>query len=186
MDEYVNEEVDPTAKDVHLLITEDGRGLAGGIFFIRNSPQGHALVRSVYGDAGTVYDRHDLKDQWSFLWHLIRPKATGSVKPAELELGSRQSSGNSWEMFEYRDGVRLLPQKYLNSYPWASCRPSHHCFEDEEDLVVSFITLSSFSKEMAFAMLEKFLHQSLASFKRVLGLPGAEEAHERARREGLV
>ena len=33
----------------HLIITEDGRGLAGGSFMIRNSPEGRALVESVYG-----------------------------------------------------------------------------------------------------------------------------------------
>jgi hypothetical protein len=42
-------------------------------------------------------------------------------------------------------------------------------FNDPEDLVVSFITLSSFSKEMAFAMLNKFLDQSNESYKKVTG-----------------
>ncbi|CAD7933986.1 unnamed protein product [Amoebophrya sp. A25] len=72
-------------------------------------------------------------------------------------------------MLEYRDNVRLIPQKYLNAYPWASCRPSHHCFNDDEDLVVSFITLGSFSKEMAYAMLHKFLHQSKKSYEKITG-----------------
>lgn len=60
---------------------------AGGIFFVRNSPEGKALVSSVYGEVDNVYNRHDLKDQWSFLWHLMRPKATG-MKPAELSGGN--------------------------------------------------------------------------------------------------
>lgn len=64
-----------------MLITEDGRGLAGGIFFIRNSYEGKAFIESIYGDKNTVYDRHDLKDQWSFLWQLVRPKATKEVRP---------------------------------------------------------------------------------------------------------
>ncbi|CAD7933984.1 unnamed protein product [Amoebophrya sp. A25] len=93
LDEYVNEETDPAAKDVHVLITEDGRGLAGGIFLIRNSPEGRAIIQSVYGERNTVYDRHDLKDQWSFLWHFIRPKATG-LRPQEIArlLASRSGS----------------------------------------------------------------------------------------------
>ena len=57
----------------------------------------------------------------------------------------------------------------MNAYPWISCLPSHHCFDDAKDLVISFITLSSHSKEMAMAMLNKFLHQSLASYERITG-----------------
>lgn len=48
LDEYVNEDLDPSAKDVHVLITEDGRGLAGGIFMIRNSPQGMTTLRMFF------------------------------------------------------------------------------------------------------------------------------------------
>ena len=55
------------------------------------------------------------------------------------------------------------------SRPRSSCRPSHHCFDDDTDLVVSFITLSSFSKEMAFAMLHKFLYQSFDSYAKITG-----------------
>ena len=65
-----------------------------------------------------------------------------------------------------------MPQKYMNAYPWASCRPSHHCFDDdpaEKNLVISFITLSSFSREMAYAMLNKFLEQSLKSYEKIMG-----------------
>eukprot|EP00392_Amoebophrya_sp_AT5.2_P008593 g8621.t1 len=174
LDEYVNEDTDPEAKNVHVLITEDGRGLAGGIFLIRNSKEGREIIESVYGGAlNNVYDRHDLKDQWSFLWHFIRPKATREIKPVELtdyaatgESGTRR---RTWGMLEYADKVRLVPQKYLNAYPWASCRPSHHCFDDDEDLVISFITLGSFSKEMAYAMLNKFLDQSLKSYAKLTG-----------------
>ena len=75
LEQYVPES-SPDSKDVHLLITEDGRGLAGGAFLIRGSDEGRKLVESVYGTAvNHPYDRHDLKDQWSFLWHLMRPKA---------------------------------------------------------------------------------------------------------------
>ena len=89
--------------------------------------------------------------------------------PAYERLVPKQKGQRTWPSYEYRDNVRLVPQKYLNAYPWASCRPSHHCFEDDEDLVVSFITLSSFSKEMAYAMLNKFLEQSLKSYEKIMG-----------------
>lgn len=70
--------------------------------------------------------------------------------------------------FEWVDQVRMVPQKYLNAYPWASCRPSHHCFNDQEDLVISFITLSSYSKNFAFSLLNKFLRQSIASYEGIV------------------
>merc|ERR1719217_27311 len=39
-------EIDP---DVHWMISEDGRGLAGGNWIVRNSHRGRDFLRSVYG-----------------------------------------------------------------------------------------------------------------------------------------
>eukprot|EP00397_Hematodinium_sp_SG-2012_P051925 GEMP01061129.1.p1 GENE.GEMP01061129.1~~GEMP01061129.1.p1 ORF type:complete len:283 (+),score=43.20 GEMP01061129.1:439-1287(+) len=136
--------------DVHFFITEDGRGLAGGSFIVRRTPKGKEFLESVYGPG--PYDDHDLRDQWSFLWHLVRPAAT---KP---ELGGT---------IGYPSFVRLVPQQWLNSYPWALCRPSHRCFDDDTDFIVSFISLSSLSREVAFAMLDKFLQQSMRSYEKM-------------------
>lgn len=139
---------DAENQDVHFFISEDGRGLAGGAFIVRNSVEAATFLKSVY--APGPYDDHDLRDQWSFLWHLVRPGATKSS-----------------EGFGYPSFVRLLPQQWLNSYPWALCRPSHRCFDDDSDFIVSFISLSSLSKEVALAMVNKFLHQSMESHARL-------------------
>jgi hypothetical protein len=147
--------------NVHFIISEDGRGLAGGNWMVRNSEWGRRFLRSVLGpddEAQNPFMRHDLRDQFSLLWHLVRPGATRGM-PSQKPGGRVEA----WGDIEYIPEVRLVPQKWFNAYPWAFCRPSHHCFEDGEDFIVSFITLSSVSREMAFALLNKFLHQSLAS-----------------------
>lgn len=146
--------------NVHLLISEDGRGLAGGNWMVRNSEWGRSFIRSVLGpddERTNPFMRHDLRDQFSLLWHLVRPGATVGV-PTQAP----QRPVSAWSDFGYIPEVRLVAQRWFNAYPWAFCRPSHHCFEDGEDFIVSFITLSSVSREMAFALLNKFLQQSLA------------------------
>ena len=61
---------------------------------------------------------------------------------------------------QYPPQVALVPQRLMNAYPYALCRPSHHCFEDGEDFIVSFITLGSQSREMAWHLLNEFAHKS--------------------------
>ncbi|CEM36601.1 unnamed protein product [Vitrella brassicaformis CCMP3155] len=177
---------------VHLLISEDGRGLAGGNWLVRNSPWSKQFLREVYGPDGpsNPFLRHDLRDQFSLLWHLIRPLATTPIPPLPLPLRQDSSTGSaglqmydlskinggnpwrpaSWDELEYPTQVRLVPQRWINAYPWAICRhtPSHHCFNDRDDFVVAFPTLTSFSDDMVEAFLEKFLNQSLASRETVL------------------
>eukprot|EP00386_Alphamonas_edax_P008359 GDKI01027437.1.p1 GENE.GDKI01027437.1~~GDKI01027437.1.p1 ORF type:complete len:461 (+),score=90.85 GDKI01027437.1:53-1435(+) len=164
-------ELDP---NVHFIISEDGRGLAGGNWIVRNSRQGIAFLEDVYGESDerkNPFMRHDLKDQFSLLWHLVRPRATAPVPPTPSSI-RRESEGrgglagmDTWDELEWLPEVRLLPQQWINSYPWMICRHthSHRCFEDGHDFMVSFPTMGGFSKPLMSAMLEKFLHQSLNS-----------------------
>jgi hypothetical protein len=124
--------------------TEDGRGLSGGNWIAKNSDFAKNLLRTSLDTP--AFDLWDLKDQFSLLWQLLRPSV--SLTPEEF---AKTPGG-----LGYPDNVRLIPQKYINAYPWALCRPSHHCFEDGEDSIVSFITLGSLSRDMAFAMLHSF------------------------------
>ena len=128
-------------------ISEDGRGLSGGNWIAKKSPWSIELLERVYNDP--VFDQYDLKDQVSLLWNVLRP----SVSMTQEE--HLQSHGG----LGYPNQIRLIPQRLINAYPWSLCRPSHHCFEDGVDFIVSFITLSSLSRDMAFALLEGFAHR---------------------------
>ncbi|KAF4743281.1 hypothetical protein FOZ62_028264 [Perkinsus olseni] len=134
---------------------------------IRNSDWSRSFLRSVLGPLDEVhpYDRHDLKDQFALLWHVLRPLATTREvpEPARAEFSDVRVAG--WPELQYIPEVRLIPQRLINAYPWALCRPSHHCFQDDEDFIVSFITLSSQSREMAFAMLNKFRAQAMSNYE---------------------
>ena len=152
--------------DVHFLISEDGRGLAGGNWMAKNSQWTISFLQSVLGTNDPLqhpYNRHDLRDQFSLLWHLVRPSATNfeAVAPAG------HVRATDWRYLEYLEKTRIIPQRLINAYPWALCRPEHHCFEDGKDFIVSFITLGSLSREMGFAMLENFLNQSLSSYQKI-------------------
>merc|ERR1712226_1715340 len=90
-------ELDP---EVHLLISEDGRGLAGGNWIIRNSPRGRDFLREVYGPDDpklNPYMRHDLRDQFSLLWHLVRPGVSLPM-PAEpvIAAGGTPQPPEAW------------------------------------------------------------------------------------------
>ncbi|KAF4682653.1 hypothetical protein FOZ62_013837 [Perkinsus olseni] len=153
--------------DVHFLISEDGRGLAGGSWMIRNSDWSRSFLRSVLGPLDEVhpYDKHDLKDQFALLWHVLRPLATTREVPEPTRTEFTDVRVAGWPELQYIPEVRLIPQRLINAYPWALCRPSHHCFQDDEDFIVSFITLSSQSREMAFAMLNKFRAQAMSNYE---------------------
>lgn len=127
-----------------LYISEDGRGLSGGNWIVRNSQWSKSLLRSVL--ANPDFDKFDLKDQFGLLWTLLRPGAEFIDTPL-INLG-------------YPEDTALVPQRLINAYPWSLCRPSHHCFEDGKDFIVSFITLSSLSSEMAFTLLNSFATRS--------------------------
>uniref|UniRef100_A0A0G4GD06 Nucleotide-diphospho-sugar transferase domain-containing protein n=1 Tax=Chromera velia CCMP2878 TaxID=1169474 RepID=A0A0G4GD06_9ALVE len=70
--------------EVHLIISEDGRGLAGGNWLIRRSDWSISFLRSVLGPSGDLmslnpFDRHNLKDQFSLLWHIVVPETLRAV-----------------------------------------------------------------------------------------------------------
>ena len=135
---------EPGNSKADLFISEDGRGLSGGNWIIRNSPWSIQLLKTLLHNP--EYDEWDLRDQFSLLWTLLRPSVSKTVQDVE----------RTWGGLGYPDNVRLIPQRLLNAYPWSLCRPSHHCFEDEKDFIVSFITLSSLSREMGFTLLDSF------------------------------
>jgi len=124
-----------------LYISEDGRGLSGGNWIVKNSDFGKKLLKNIFENFD--FDNWDLRDQFGFLWTLVRPG---------LILGSFDLISKN---HGYPHQVGLLPQRLINAYPWSLCRPSHHCFE-EGDFIVSFITLGSQSRTMAFSLLENF------------------------------
>jgi hypothetical protein len=131
--------VDP---DIDLYISEDGRGLSGGNWIIRYSDWSIKFLDSIYSNSH--FDQFDLKDQFGLLWTLL----SGSIfEPYNT------TTRNIWG---YPSNVGLLPQRLINAYPWSLCRPSHHCFEDSKDFIVSFITLGSQSREMAWNLLMNF------------------------------
>lgn len=169
-------ELDP---DVHFLVSEDGRGLAGGNWIVRNSPAGRAFLSEVYGpdsEAENAYMRHDLRDQFSLLWHLVRP-GVSLPTPTESAVSGVPSAPRSWDDIGYMRGVRLVPQEFLlGSYPYVSCSQpgdrAHRCFEGSRetaaagrppDFIVSVPLLGSLPQNMAQAILDRFLLESLGS-----------------------
>lgn len=127
----------------HLFISEDGRGLSGGNWIVRNTEWSRDLLSLILSNI-EIFDLWDLKDQFALLWSLLRPELL-----QENVLGSLHDMG-------YPKEVLLVSQKLLNAYPWSLCRPSHHCFEDGVDFIVSFITLGSQSRAMAKGLVQNF------------------------------
>ncbi|CAK0840527.1 unnamed protein product [Prorocentrum cordatum] len=175
-------EIDP---EVHFLISEDGRGLAGGNWIVRNSPEGRRFLTEVYGQdepERNPYLRHDLRDQFSLLWHLVRP-GVSVPKPTEraLQLGAAAPAAPAgWPDVGYTPGVRLVPQEMLlGSYPHVSCSNqgdrAHRCWqgaaEGGADFIVSVPLLGSLPQDMAQAMLDRFLLEAVGS----LGDPAYEQ-----------
>ena len=134
-----------------LFISEDGRGLSGGNWIVRNSEWSKSLLKGILENP--VFDLFDLKDQFGLLWTLLRP-GVGAKAANTSEVDLTQSMG-------YPNQVSLVPQRLLNAYPWALCRPSHHCFEDGRDFIVSFITLGSQGREMARNLVSGFAHRAV-------------------------
>mmetsp|Transcript_11907 Transcript_11907/g.27773 ORF Transcript_11907/g.27773 Transcript_11907/m.27773 type:complete len:485 (-) Transcript_11907:44-1498(-) len=172
-------ELDP---EVHFLISEDGRGLAGGNWIIRNSPAGRAFLAQVYGNSDDPelhpYMKHDLRDQFSLLWHLVRPGVSVPTPPERPSPG-QPLVPEFWPDIGYATGVRLVPQDLLlGSYPFVSCSQSgdqaHRCFQGGEgippDFIVSVPLLGSLPQDMAQAILDRFLLESMGS----LGKPDYE------------
>lgn len=175
-------ELDP---EVHFLISEDGRGLAGGNWIVRNSAQGRGFLREVLGEddaAQNPFMRHDLRDQFSLLWHLVRPGASVPL-PSEIQAAHADvpEPPQTWTDVGYLPGVRLVPQEMLlGAYPHVSCsQPSdraHRCFRDAEgqapvDYIVSIPLLGSLPQNMAQAVLDRFLLEGLGT----LGEPAYEQ-----------
>jgi len=129
-----------------LYISEDGRGLSGGNWIAKRSIWTINLLSSIY--ESPVFDQYDLKDQFGLLWSLLRSSVTALY------------DGQNISKLGYPANVGLVPQRLINAYPWALCRPSHHCFEDGEDFIVSFITLGSQSREMAWNLLFNFFYRN--------------------------
>merc|ERR1711920_853248 len=157
---------------VHFLISEDGRGLAGGNWIVRNSAKGREFLREVYGVDDmqqNPFMRHDLRDQFSLLWHLVRPGVSLPM-PAE-PAGEVLRPPESWSHIGYMPGVRLVPQEFLlGSYPFVSCSQpgdrAHRCFQGSSasqlasDFIVSIPLLGSIPQNMAQAILDRFLLES--------------------------
>lgn len=166
-------EIDP---DVHFLISEDGRGLAGGNWIVRNSPVGREFLAEVYGPEDVnqnPYMRHDLRDQFSLLWHLVRP---GVSLPLPEEPPAIAPPRPSWGSIGYLKLARLVPQELLlGSYPFVSCSQpgdqAHRCFGDAADFIVSVPLLGALPQQLAQGILDRFLLESLGS----LGDPVYEE-----------
>lgn len=175
-------ELDP---DVHFLISEDGRGLAGGNWIVRNSDAGRTFLKEVYGSedpATNPFLKHSLRDQFSLLWHLVRPGVSKPLPSEEqVQAGAPLSPPKSWTDVGYLSGVRLVPQELLlGSYPFVSCsQPSdsaHRCFEAAgeavpggaaalaTDFIVSLPLLGDLPQNMAQAQIDRFLLEGLGSF----------------------
>lgn len=167
-------EIDP---DVHFLISEDGRGLAGGNWIVRNSPRGRKFLRDVYGaddSAANPFLRHDLRDQFSLLWHLVRPGVSIPLPPETQVPPEAPVKPSSWVEMGYAPGVRLVPQDHLlGSYPHISCSQpsdkSHRCFQEKSpgfsnaDFIVSVPLLSSLPQNLAKVMIDRFLLDGIGS-----------------------
>lgn len=169
-------ELDP---DVHFLLSEDGRGLAGGNWLVRNSPQGRSLIREVYGSSDDPavhpYLRHDLRDQFSLLWHLVRPGVSLPMPTEQAAAGAAPSRPTSWADVGYRPGVRLVPQELLlGAYPHVSCSQpgdrAHRCWRPG-DFIVSVPLLGALPQDAAQAILDRFLLEAVGSL--------GDEAYER-------
>eukprot|EP00928_Gymnodinium_smaydae_P013681 TRINITY_DN14978_c0_g1_i2.p1 TRINITY_DN14978_c0_g1~~TRINITY_DN14978_c0_g1_i2.p1 ORF type:complete len:529 (-),score=63.34 TRINITY_DN14978_c0_g1_i2:50-1600(-) len=182
-------EFDP---DVHFLISEDGRGLAGGNWIVRNSPQGRAFLRSVYGSEdqdSNPYLQHDLRDQFSLLWHLVRPGVSVPMPPEQRTADvARPPQPSRWEDVGYTPLARLVPQELLlGSYPHISCSQpgdrAHRCYQTaseaaaqgstavDGDFIVSVPLLGALPQQMAQAILDRFLLESIGA----LGQPAYEQ-----------
>eukprot|EP00931_Biecheleriopsis_adriatica_P069602 TRINITY_DN43427_c0_g1_i1.p1 TRINITY_DN43427_c0_g1~~TRINITY_DN43427_c0_g1_i1.p1 ORF type:complete len:495 (-),score=67.09 TRINITY_DN43427_c0_g1_i1:197-1681(-) len=175
-------EIDP---DVHFLISEDGRGLAGGNWIVRNSIQGRAFLKEVYGNDDqslNPYMRHDLRDQFSLLWHLVRPGVSVPMPKETASQDMMPAVPTSWDAIGYQPGARLVPQDLLlGSYPFVSCSQpgdqAHRCFggdgltSNSNDFIVSIPLLGSIPQQMAQALLDRFLLESLGT----LGQPAYEQ-----------
>eukprot|EP00930_Biecheleria_cincta_P082811 TRINITY_DN72460_c0_g1_i1.p1 TRINITY_DN72460_c0_g1~~TRINITY_DN72460_c0_g1_i1.p1 ORF type:complete len:509 (+),score=82.59 TRINITY_DN72460_c0_g1_i1:37-1563(+) len=179
-------ELDP---GVHFLISEDGRGLAGGNWIVRNSREGREFLREVYGpddEKQNPYMRHDLRDQFSLLWHLVRPGVSVPM-PEEHDSSEAAAAGampaapTSWPGVGYLSLARLVPQELLlGSYPYVSCSQpgdrAHRCFGGDglspvRDFIVSVPLLGAIPQQMAQAILDRFLLESLGT----LGQPAYEQ-----------
>jgi len=155
-------------------LLQDGRGLAGGNWIIRNTAQGRAFLRDVYGSEDSKSNpflRHDLRDQFSLLWHLVRP---GVSTPMPAEAPDRSSAAlappRSWLDIGYLPGVRLVPQEMLlGSYPHVSCSQpgdrAHRCYSSgpPKDFIASVPLLGALPQNIAQAILDRFLLESLGS-----------------------
>lgn len=179
-------ELDP---EVHWLISEDGRGLAGGNWIVRNSPGGRQFLRGVYGNSDDPevhpYLRHDLRDQFSLLWHLVRPGVSVPWPPEQQDLATANLAApvqrpGAWPHMGYLPGVRLVPQELLlGAYPHVSCSQpgdrAHRCLQQptgaRDDFIVSIPLLGSLPQDMAQAVLDRFLLHSVGS----LGEPSYEQ-----------
>lgn len=170
-------EIDPL---VHFLISEDGRGLAGGNWIVRNSREGRAFLSEIFGsddESQNPYMRHDLRDQFSLLWHLVRPGV--SVPMPREEAVSMPQAPKSWSAIGYRELARLVPQDLLlGSYPYVSCSQpgdqAHRCFGEgpkDKDFIVSVPLLGALPAQLAQVLLDRFLLESLGSF----GQPAYEQ-----------
>ncbi|CAE8643590.1 unnamed protein product [Polarella glacialis] len=175
-----------TVRCGHRACLQDGRGLAGGNWIVRNSPKGRAFLREVYGPedvSSNPFMRHDLRDQFSLLWHLVRPGVSVPMPPETRwsSLGSPPPPPVSWASMGYMPGVRLVPQELLlGAYPHVSCSQpgdrAHTCYgasgaADAKDFIVSVPLLGALPQNLAQAMLDRFLLESLGS----LGQPAYEQ-----------
>jgi len=176
-------ELDP---DVHFLISEDGRGLAGGNWIVRNSPRGHEFLHEVYGTEDPKQNpflRYDLRDQVSLLWHLVRPGVSRPM-PTEPKAVSVPLAPQRWDDIGYLPGTHLVPQEFLlGSYPYVSCSQpgdsAHRCFQGgrispdgvQPDFIVAIPLLGSLPQNVAQYILDRFLLESMGS----LGQPEYEQ-----------
>eukprot|EP00913_Durusdinium_trenchii_P013981 g13128.t1 len=144
---------------------DDGRGLAGGNWLVRSSPEGRKFLQEVYGPddvALNPYMRHDLRDQFSLLWHLVRP---GVSLPFPDEVAARPVR---WANLGYLTLARLVPQELLlGSYPFVSCSQpgdqAHRCFGEAKDFIVSVPLLGSLPQQLAQGILDRFLLEALGT-----------------------
>jgi len=118
-----------------------------------------------------------LRDQFSLLWHLVRPGVSlpwPAETPSELQASSLPHAPKTWAEVGYLPGVRLVPQELLlGSYPYVSCsQPSdsaHRCFQglpsnaEPLDFIASVPLLGSLPQNMAQAVIDRFLLEGVGS-----------------------
>merc|ERR1712060_378226 len=123
-----------------------------------------------------AFMRHDLRDQFSLLWHLVRPGVSlpMPIEPAMLS-GGALASPKSWGDIGYLHGVRLVPQEFLlGSYPYVSCSQpgdrAHRCYQGRSatgdvpsDFIVSVPLLGSLPQNIAQALLDRFVLEGLGT-----------------------